>query len=498
MLNYKKPKTLIIISIVATVIVCMAFCFFFPFSLSNKITKGIFIDGIDLSGLNKEQAESVLEEYERKLIEEAVITLNVDSSSTDTKLTQYGFDLDFNLTIDKALSAAKKGNVFERIIAKKKIANDSLMLKSEVILDGFLVKELISDYALQYNIDLIDSKIEFDPSEYDYFDENADLSTMFEIVEGTAGQKLDEDAARALFYILLNKKQSLAIDLPFIDVPPLYTLQELEACTTLVCHSSCFISTSQRLNTNRNHNIKKVLDRFKGLVVMPQETVSFYDVIGEPSPESGYFPPWGPLISSTIFNEDFYPGVSQAATSIYNAAFMAGAEIFEVNHHSYPAYYTDYGYGMDAYVEYGEKDLVFKNTSDYPMFFDAYFFYDANNIPSYVDVDVYTMPQEDNTYIKALGVLEELIEPPETQYKQINNNTFNYLDWLLDEALGNMVAQYQKAKEGYKVRVYKVICEDCKEIKPGVWSDGKEVSRKETDYVIYPSIPSIIYSKPLT
>ena len=59
---------------------------------------------------------------------------------------------------------------------------------------------------------------------------------------------------------------------------------------------------------------------------------------------------------------DYGGGVSQVATTTYNAAFFAGLD--DVEHHPHSLYISRYPVGREATVAYGKLDLRFKNPYD--------------------------------------------------------------------------------------------------------------------------------------
>src|SRR5699024_1062257 len=85
-------------------------------------------------------------------------------------------------------------------------------------------------------------------------------------------------------------------------------------------------------------------------------------------------------------------GVCQASTTLYNALLLANMEILSVHHHSLPASYVPLSF--DAMVIEGYADLIFKNTSNSPIFIKT--ICDENN----VTVEIYGKSLEDNMQIK--------------------------------------------------------------------------------------------------
>ena len=63
-------------------------------------------------------------------------------------------------------------------------------------------------------------------------------------------------------------------------------------------------------------------------------------------------------------------GVSQVATTLFNAGFFAGFE--DVEHKPHSLYFPRYPAGREATVYYGSVDLRFKNNTKYPAIIQGY------------------------------------------------------------------------------------------------------------------------------
>ena len=102
-------------------------------------------------------------------------------------------------------------------------------------------------------------------------------------------------------------------------------------------------------------------------MLKPGETFSLNDTVGERTAANGFAK--GFIISDGVFKEDFGGGVSQVATTTFNAAFFAGLEDVEHKPHSF--YIDRYPVGREATVAWGEVDLRFKNTTPYGVYIQA-------------------------------------------------------------------------------------------------------------------------------
>ncbi|MGH3355071.1 MAG: VanW family protein, partial [Nocardioidaceae bacterium] len=118
----------------------------------------------------------------------------------------------------------------------------------------------------------------------------------------------------------------------------------------------------------RNTNLGRAAELISGTVLRPGETFSLNDVVGERTAENGFTK--GYVISDGALVEDFGGGVSQVATTTYNAAFFAGMK--DIEHHPHSFYIDRYPMGREATVAWGALDLQFQNTTPYGVMVQAW------------------------------------------------------------------------------------------------------------------------------
>jgi len=111
----------------------------------------------------------------------------------------------------------------------------------------------------------------------------------------------------------------------------------------------------------RNTNIGRAGELIDGTVLEPGETFSLNDTVGERTEANGFTE--GYVISDGILVSDLGGGVSQMATTTFNAAFFAGLEDVEHKPHSF--YIDRYPVGREATVAWGAVDLRFRNDTDH-------------------------------------------------------------------------------------------------------------------------------------
>lgn len=112
---------------------------------------------------------------------------------------------------------------------------------------------------------------------------------------------------------------------------------------------------------NRVINIHKISDIVTGYVMQPGERFSVNDYVGERTREKGFVPAGS--IQQGHLKDDVGGGVSQFATTIFNAAFFAGLEFDDYQSHT--IYLSRYPYGREATINYPDVDLAFINNTPY-------------------------------------------------------------------------------------------------------------------------------------
>jgi vancomycin resistance protein YoaR len=101
--------------------------------------------------------------------------------------------------------------------------------------------------------------------------------------------------------------------------------------------------------------------------VLPGATFSLNETVGERTAENGFVK--GFIIDGGQFREDFGGGVSQVATTTFNAAFFAGLEDVEHKPHSF--YISRYPAGREATVAWPTVDMKFRNDTDTGVFIET-------------------------------------------------------------------------------------------------------------------------------
>jgi len=114
-------------------------------------------------------------------------------------------------------------------------------------------------------------------------------------------------------------------------------------------------------------NIRRVAEQVNGAIVLPGETFSLNGYTGPRGEAQGYVD--AGVIQDGHADTAVGGGISQFATTLYNASYFAGME--DVAHTAHSYYISRYPAGREATVYEGAIDLQFKNTFDTPVLIQA-------------------------------------------------------------------------------------------------------------------------------
>jgi vancomycin resistance protein YoaR len=120
-------------------------------------------------------------------------------------------------------------------------------------------------------------------------------------------------------------------------------------------------TTNHACCQNRVTNIHRIADIVRGAIIEPGETFSVNDHVGRRTIDKGFVADG--VIYDGELTEDVGGGVSQFATTLFNAALFAGLDFGEYQSHS--LYISRYPRGHEATISFPHPDLEIINNSPY-------------------------------------------------------------------------------------------------------------------------------------
>ncbi len=122
-------------------------------------------------------------------------------------------------------------------------------------------------------------------------------------------------------------------------------------------------TTRHRCCQSRVSNIHRIADLVRGQMLEPGDVFSINEFIGPRTREKGFVA--AGTISQGHFVDDVGGGISQFATTMFNAAFFAGLDFDAYRSHT--IYISRYPYGREATLSHPEPDLAVVNNTPYGL-----------------------------------------------------------------------------------------------------------------------------------
>jgi vancomycin resistance protein YoaR len=183
-------------------------------------------------------------------------------------------------------------------------------------------------------------------------------SERVRVVPSASGRRLDVDAtARALLAAALSRNRREA-ELVVAPVQPRITTKvarAMKVTNVLASYTTAYAGTYDRIQ-----NLRRATALIDGTTVAPGQTFSFNRVVGPRTAKRGFRE--APTIVDGEYKDELGGGVSQVATTVFNAAWEAGVKITDRTAHS--LYINRYPAGRDATVVYPDIDLRLENDTD--------------------------------------------------------------------------------------------------------------------------------------
>ena len=340
---------------------------------TNQIVPdGTIINGVNLSGMSKKEAGLILGNKFEEKADKFKLTINSEDKSWTFDKSDFEVNSDIHTILD---ASEKRDNYLEDPSARTTLISQFEKLGSSVnVAFNYMfvgLDEKIEQIIKEVETEPIDSTITFEPNS----------KKLFNITESTNGLRVD----KAKLYKDINDQfiasNNVQVDLSFVEEVAKITKEYNETLTQKVASFSTNVADS---TGGRKQNVKLALEKFNGLILEPNQEISFNSITGPHTLENGY------KIATIIYNGEFTDGVGggicQASTTLYNALLLSGVEINEVHKHTLPVFYVPLA--LDAMVSEYTSDLRFTNTTENPMYIHTYS--DKNS----VTVDIYSKPDE--------------------------------------------------------------------------------------------------------
>ena len=438
-----KKLAIIIVTILFLLVLCvLSFIFALLASNSNKIVSGVTINGVDVSNLDKTSAMEKLNlQLSRNLNGEVELTHNEYKKSFQVSSVEPEFN--YENALDEAYNIGRSENnifsnnftIIKTYFSKQNILpavdiNSKLFEEQTNTINSELPDRAINaSYKIEEDNLIISnsaSGIRINNSEFEQKIKNAILNNESSIdipTEVFEAETIDIDAIykeiykepkNATFttnpYTITKEEEGLDFSISLEEakelikqpqesytiklkvLKPSKTVKDLgqEAFPDMLATYSTTYSTG---NVNRSTNIGLASNSINGLVIMPGETFSYNESVGQRTAARGYKEA-GVYVNGEV-TTGLGGGICQVSSTLYNATLLANLEILDrTNHYFKPGYVPA---GQDATVSWGSPDFKFKNNRDYPIKLVGY------GTGGTVNFSIYGLKKDDDYEVKIVS-----------------------------------------------------------------------------------------------
>jgi vancomycin resistance protein YoaR len=175
------------------------------------------------------------------------------------------------------------------------------------------------------------------------------------IVPSRPGRELDLAATGEALLAAASQAADRTGELVVDEAQPALTTREARALGVrreLAGYATLYSGTADRIT-----NLQRGVELLDGARIAPGAVWSFNEHVGPRTEERGFYS--APVIINGEYEEGVGGGVSQIATTVFNAAWEAGIKIAERTAHA--LYISRYPTGRDATVNYPDVDLKLRN-----------------------------------------------------------------------------------------------------------------------------------------
>ena len=309
------------------------------------------INGLDISGMSFAEGERRIMESEQAQLAMVSLPVSYNGATQTFGAAELGVSTNAEQLLDEAYRRNKAG-VFTR---DYDLTYTPFHENTEIVLDEHALKTTLQRFLSGRDIQAENATATYDvvARSFVYTNEKAghtaNLPAILEEVKGK----------------LIKKEYStFTVSEGYINtVQPTVTAQ-------ILAHNTVLIGRCMTLATNnadRNTNIRLMCEAVDGLMLMPGESLSLNKLVGQRTEEKG-FKAAAAIVDGQL-TDSIGGGICQLAGTLYNAALYADMEIVERVHHTWPSEYLPIG--LDATLNWDNKDLVIKNRSEFPIYITA-------------------------------------------------------------------------------------------------------------------------------
>lgn len=415
----KTSKVIVIVVVLLLALLAGLYLLLCSQVKTDRLLKGTYIDGVDVSGKTVEEADTALQADFDEDYRDASVTLQMAGESYAVSLWREDHSilwLDTAAVLEDAMSrssgpfltrgyewifsqlsdwngeavvsihsgdelyeAVANTGLFQvdtRVETTYSVGEETITIQkgeAGVVADAQTTIEAIADLVssgqwpgtqtldcatLTSDIAALDIQKIYDEVYTEAADATLDPENDYAIVPSVTGVAFDVEAAGEA---LAAAEPGSAIEVPLVLTEPEISTSDMEE--NLFKDVLGSYTTTVGGSSGRRENVRLSASFCDGTILLPGEVFSYNDVVGERTKARGFSEADAYLNGMTI--KQVGGGICQTSSTLYAAVLYSNLEIVTRTNHSFASSYI--GLGLDATVSWGGPEFEFANNTKYPI-----------------------------------------------------------------------------------------------------------------------------------
>lgn len=313
------------------------------------VADGVTLAGEPIGGLSRAEVEAVAASVAERELDRA-LTLRAGPAERSTSARALGAVPAPEAVVDEALRFGNSGDLIDDLRARSLARSGAVDLRVGMRFDEQRALDQLLELAPEVDTLSLPTRLDLEARQ------------VLGATRGTALLPYDSLSSVALGLASGSETIELAVAHKAPVEDPLGVIaDQLDVGVVLGSFSTPYSMDAAK--ADRTANLKVGAAALDGHVLMPGETFSFNEVVGNRSAENGYR--YAPGISGGQIIDVLGGGICQIASTLFGAGFFAGLEVVHARPHSRPSSYVDMG--LDATVVWDSVDLVLRNPYEFPV-----------------------------------------------------------------------------------------------------------------------------------
>ncbi len=426
---------------------------------SDTFYEGVFVDGLPLAGLTRQQARERVEAKQRQTVESSSVTVEKDGQRWQYGVSETSYSFDTDIVLDDAWRKGREGTESVRLAAIEQLKQTPAYFSTTMQIDPSALEQRVRDLVLPFEKAPVDAA-------YLGYDVTKPDGERLSFSADVPGERVDADGLWAAVRDAFVNRTFGTVTMQTQHVEAAVKLEDLQNRMKLVRRWNSVIRDHSR---PRLTNITISSAAISGRILQPGEVLSFNEATGQRTADKGY--QVAHVINGGVTDNGLAGGACQVSGTLWNVAVRADLEITERTNHSLKSSYMKAG--EDATVNWPNLDLKIKNNKEAPVLVILYVAVEKNVYKLYGEV--YGLPLENGVTIELKSERTKTVPAPSGPPRYVPS-----------DAVKPGTTETNKARDGQYYTTYKLFL-----------LDGKEVRRVKQHESYYPASSEVIVYNPI-